>query len=129
MEATLPRGRDLTTDKALTDVGAPRMSGELSFALPHVVPAGRAAFRVRWFGAVTADDRSSSEGEVNLLRRPAGVTAAGEIAANLFGSRVTFAVSNLFDHSYQEPMSFIPEAGRTFALSIRRDLEIPLGRH
>jgi outer membrane receptor protein involved in Fe transport len=32
-------------------------------------------------------------------------------------------VRNLFDASYREPLSFIPEPGRTFALSLRRSFD------
>ena len=54
---------------------------------------------------------------------------AAEAGTSVLGTRVTFAVHNLFNQSYLEPMSFIAEAGRTYALSIRRDVQLPLGRH
>jgi len=129
MQATLPRGRDLVTGKALTDIGSTRVTGEMALGLPRFVPQGRAALRVRWLGAVSADARGAAEGETALLRRPAAVIVSAEAGVNVLSSRVTFAVNNLFDHLYLEPMSFLVESGRTYTLSIRRDIETPLARH
>jgi hemoglobin/transferrin/lactoferrin receptor protein len=124
MQATLPRGRDLVTGKALTDVGSARVTGEMALGLPRFVPQGRAALRVRWLGAVTSTQEG--EAETTLLRRPAAVIVSAEAGVSLHGSRVTFAVQNLTNHSYMEPMSFLAEAGRAYALSIRRDFDLPL---
>jgi hypothetical protein len=69
------------------------------------------------------------EAETTLLRRPAAVILSAEAGVTFHGSRATFAVQNLSNHSYMEPMSFLTEAGRTYALSIRRDLDLPLSAH
>ena len=37
------------------------------------------------------------------------------------GVYTVVAVRNLWNHFYYEPQSFIPEAGRTFAVSLRRE--------
>lgn len=128
-QATVPRGRDLDTGKPLPDMGAPRVTGEMAWGLPRFIPQGRAALRVRWFDAVKVTDRGSSEGEETLLARPAATTIAVEGGATVFGTRVTLAVRNLLDHRYREPMSFIDEAGRTVAFSIRRDFDTLLATH
>ncbi|HUK64089.1 MAG TPA: TonB-dependent receptor [Dongiaceae bacterium] len=128
-QATLPRGTDLATGDPLPDIGASRVTGELAFGLPRFVPQGRAAIRVRWFDAVKVTDRGAAEGEDVLLARPAATTVAVEGGATVVGLRVTLAVRNLFNLGYREPMSFIDEAGRTVAFSIRRDFETPLATH
>ena len=43
------------------------------------------------------------------------------------GVRAVLSVRNLFDTYYFEPLTFIPEPGRTFALALRRDFDLPLG--
>ena len=37
------------------------------------------------------------------------------------------SVRNLADLSYQEPLSFIPEPGRTLVFSLRKDFNVNLG--
>ena len=66
----------------------------------------------------------TSTGE-ELLARPAFWTAAAEAGLTALGVRWTLAMTNLTNTAYTEPLSFIPSAGRTTTLSVRRDLSLP----
>lgn len=114
--ASAPRGIDLETGERLTDVGAPRASFEWRGPLPRV---GRTqwAMRARW-----QDGVSGSEGG---LDRPASWVAAVEVATLLAGTRISLSAKNLFDREYREPMSLIPEAGRTWVLALQREQIMP----
>jgi outer membrane receptor protein involved in Fe transport len=69
---------------------------------------------VRWSDAVT--DVSP------VLARPAFSTTSIQADAVFAGVRVVAAVNNLWNHSYREPLSFVPEPGRTFSLSLTFEL-------
>lgn len=118
LNAATPRGRDLETGDALADIGAPRATLEARTPIGRLLPQGTAALRVVWTG--NSPDAQTS------LSRPAVTTAAAEVACTALGTRVTFAVRNLTNAGYREPMSFIPEGGRSFALALRRDFSLPI---
>jgi len=109
----VPTGKDLDTGKRLEDVGTARAALEIVCPLRRLLPSGAVSTRVRWSDALT--DVSAP------LRRPAFSTTAVE--ASFVTGRVytVVAVRNLWNHFYYEPQSFIPEAGRTFAISLRRE--------
>ena len=117
----LPRGIDLATGEKLLDAGSARATLDLSVPIGRVLPHGRLATRVRWNDAITRVDSS--------FARPSFTTVALEASALFAGARAVFAVNNLFDERYKEPLSFVPEPGRTFAISLRRDFDIPLTGH
>lgn len=127
LHATAPRGRDLDTGASLTDIGATNAGLDVGVPLPRLVPQGRADLNVRWMNAVSLD-RPASEGEAVTLPRPAFWSLAAQVGATAWGSRVTLAVRNLFNHRYREPLGFIDEPGRTFTLAVQRGLSIPLTR-
>jgi len=56
-----------------------------------------------------------------------GLGLSGLVAATIAGVRTTFAVRNLLDNHYREPLSFVDEPGRTFAFAVKRDFSMPLG--
>ncbi len=113
LSAGYPQGEDLDTGKRLEDLGPARATFEILYPIPRLVPQGTFSTRVRWSDAIA--DVSEP------LLRPAFSTTALEVAGTIAGVRAAFAVRNLFDHYYYEPQSFIPEPGRTFALSLRRE--------
>jgi hemoglobin/transferrin/lactoferrin receptor protein len=113
LSAGYPQGEDLDTGKRLEDLGPPRATFELLYPIPRLLPQGTFSTRVRWSDAVT--DVSEP------LLRPAFSTTALEVGSTVAGVRASFAIRNLFDHYYYEPQSFIPEPGRTYAFSIRRE--------
>jgi outer membrane cobalamin receptor len=114
----LPRAIDRETGERLVDAGAPRASIDLSSRIDRWVPYGTIAARWRWSDAVRTDDAT--------IARPAFSTVSLEMSSVVAGVRGVLAVRNLFDHAYREPLSFIPEPGRTFAFSIRRDFNLPI---
>uniref|UniRef100_A0A832I049 TonB-dependent receptor n=1 Tax=Eiseniibacteriota bacterium TaxID=2212470 RepID=A0A832I049_UNCEI len=116
LNATAPRAVDRSTGKRLTDAGTARATVDLTVPVSRVVPNGLLSFRVRWNDAVVSDDTT--------LARPAFSTTAVELTTMFSGMRATFAVRNLFNHAYREPLSFIDEAGRVYALSVRRDFNL-----
>jgi outer membrane cobalamin receptor len=116
LNATTPRAMDRSTGKRLTDAGTPRATVDLTMPVSRVVPNGLLSFRLRWNDAVVSRDTT--------IARPAFSTTAVELTTIFSGVRTTFAVRNLFNHAYREPLSFIDEAGRTFALSVRRDFSL-----
>ena len=120
LSVAVPRGVDLGTGAELLDAGSARVVADLSLPVGRALPHGRLAARWRWSDALTSVDP--------LFARPAFSTLALEALAVVSGTRVTLAVRNLFDVRYQEPLSFIPEPGRTFAVSVRHDLDLTLSR-
>ena len=111
LSAGFPRGVDRETGERLEDVGAARVVLDLRVSTPRIVPAGLFSVRARWTDASRSAQRT--------IARPAFWTFSAELGATLARARVTLAVRNLTDARYYEPLSFIPEAGRTFALAAR----------
>ena len=110
---SVPSGRDLDTGARLEDVGATRASIEIVCPMTKLFPHGTVSIRFRWHDALT--------GVSETLRRPAFSTTSIEASFVAHGVYTVVAVRNLWDHFYYEPQSFIPEPGRTFALSLRRE--------
>jgi hemoglobin/transferrin/lactoferrin receptor protein len=118
--AAFPRGRDLETGAAIPDLGAARATIDLRAPFARVLPYGAVALRVRWTDASAKDD-------VNLARA-AFWTASTEISCVAWGTRIALAVRNVTNTRYREPLSFIPEPGRTVLLSMRREMALPWPR-
>ena len=116
LAGTAPRGKDLETGERLTDVGAARATIEWRGPAPRL-PRCQWALRARWQDGVRGDEEA--------LSRPAFWVAATEFSAAFGSTRLSFAVQNLLDQSHREPLSFIPEAGRTFLLSVRHEQAMP----
>lgn len=112
LHAALPRGIDRNTGAALTDVGSARVTCDVGGPLFQRHPV-QWAVRARWSDRI--DDPAGT------LTRPAFLTWSSELAGTWFDTRVTLAVRNLTHHRYREPLSFIEEPGRTFAVSLKRD--------
>jgi len=118
--AAFPRGRDLATGQAVPDLGAARATFDLRVPIERVLPYGGFAVRVRWTDASAKDD-------VNLARA-AFWTASTELSCVAWGTRIALAVRNVTNTRYREPLSFIPEPGRTVLLSMRREMALPWPR-
>ncbi len=122
VSGTLPRAKDRESGKRLTDAGTARAT--LDFVLPvrRLLPQGSLALRWRWNDAVTGED--------STLARPSFHTTNLELSSIFMNTRAAFAIRNVFNEGYREPLSFIPESGRTYAVSLRRDFDLPtrLGR-
>jgi hemoglobin/transferrin/lactoferrin receptor protein len=116
--AAFPRGRDLTTGAAITDLGAARATLDIRIPVPVLLPYGALAVRTRWTDASAKDDLT--------LARPAFWTGALELSCLAWSTRLTLAVKNVTNTRYREPLSFIAEPGRSVMLSFRRDLALPL---
>jgi outer membrane receptor protein involved in Fe transport len=108
VDAGFPRGVDRDTDEELNDVGAPRMLVEAGSGMGWRDLRG--AVRWRWSGEQNGADPQ--------LASPAFTTTDVQLSTSWSGARATFAVRNVFDEEYREPLSFIPESGRTFLLSL-----------
>src|SRR5262249_34161151 len=115
--ASLPRGRDLAPGAAVPDLGAAGATLDLRVPVARVVRTGALALRVRWSDATARHDV--------VLARPAFWTASSELSCIAWGTRVALAVTNLTNTRYREPLSFIPEPGRTVLLSMRREMALP----
>jgi hemoglobin/transferrin/lactoferrin receptor protein len=118
LNVAFPRGFDLETGERLSDIGAGRATLDMTVPLGGALPQATVAARLRWNDAVWTRDTT--------LHRPRFATVAVEGSCVLGGVRAVLAVRNLLDASYREPLSFIPEPGRTFAISLRRDFGVPL---
>jgi hemoglobin/transferrin/lactoferrin receptor protein len=123
--ATVPRGRDLDANERLDDVGASRLTLDIGLPAHRVVPQGIVALRARWSDAIRSDPARPATAEGNFAR-DAFWTLSAELGMTLGGARATFAVRNLLDHHYREPISFIDEPGRTFSFALKRDFELPV---
>jgi hemoglobin/transferrin/lactoferrin receptor protein len=117
LNAAFPRGKDLETGAEVPDLGAARATIDFRFPVPRVLPYGALAVRARWTDASAKDD-------VNLAR-PAFWTSSVELSCLAWQTRATLAVKNLTNTRYREPLSFIPEPGRTATFSLRRELNLP----
>jgi hemoglobin/transferrin/lactoferrin receptor protein len=111
--AGVPTGRDLDTGRRLEDVGGTRAALEIVCPMTRLLPYGAVSTRFRWHDALT--------GVSPTLERPAFSTTSIEISCVAGGVYTVAAVRNLWNHYYYEPQSFIPEPGRTFAISFRRE--------
>ena len=123
VSVTLPRGRDLTTGLQLTDTGSPRVTTQFMTSVGRWMPTGMLALRATWSNGLKSDSRQSEQRD--LLSRPAYWVLNAELATTLMGTRATLVVSNLLNHPYQEPLSFIPESGRTYTFALKRDFQVP----
>jgi hemoglobin/transferrin/lactoferrin receptor protein len=121
---TLPRGRDLATGDRLPDVGASRVTLDLTAPVGHWLPAGILALRARWSDGIGSDPLRQTQ--TGALSRPAFWTANAELGATFAGTRATFAIRNLFNNPYREPLSFIDEPARTYAFALKREFQVPL---
>ena len=115
--AAFPRGRDLETGAAITDLGAARATFDVRVPVTALLPYGTLALRTRWTDASAKDDLT--------LARPSFWTASLELSALAWNTRMTLAIKNLTNTSYREPLSFIAEPGRSVLLSLRRELALP----
>ncbi len=122
LNAGFPRGIDTETGKRILDVGTNRVTADVTVPVTRLLPVGQLSARVRWNDAVRAQEVQEA-----LLARPAFWVASLEASSVLAGVRAALAVRNIFDTYYLEPLSFIPEGGRTWALSLRREFSVPLG--
>ena len=113
-----PRGYDLATGKRVTDLGAARANLEVRLPVRHLLTDAQFAVRARWTDA-------SGKGDPTVAR-PSFWTGAVELGFTAARTRVTASVRNVTNTRYREPLSFIPEAGRSFVVSLRRDFAIPL---
>jgi len=115
-----PRGRDLETGASIPDLGAARATFDVRLPVSRALPNAALALRVRWTDASAKDDPN--------LARPAFWTSSAELSSVAWGTRFALAVKNLSDTRYREPLSFIPEPGRTVLVSMRRELALPWPR-
>ena len=122
LNAGFQRGIDHETGKRILDVGANRVTADVTVPVTRLLPLGQISGRLRWNDAVRAEEVQEA-----LLARPAFWVASLEASSVLGGVRAALAVRNLFDTYYLEPLSFIPEGGRTWALSLRKEFSVPLG--
>jgi outer membrane receptor for ferrienterochelin and colicins len=122
LNAGFPRGIDTETGKRILDVGTSRVTADVTVPATRLLPLGQISGRVRWNDGVRPQEVQEA-----LLARPAFWVASLEASSVLGGVRAALAVRNVFNTFYMEPLSFIPEGGRTWALSLRRDFSVPFG--
>ena len=115
--AAFPRGRDLATGTAITDLGAARATLDVRMPVTALLPYGALAVRARWTDASAKDDLT--------LARPSFWTASLELSCLAWNTRMSLAVKNLTNTRYREPLSFIAEPGRSVLVSLRRELALP----
>lgn len=121
LSGTLPRAYEKfnAVRKGLTtDAGTARATVEMTVPVMGVVPQGLLSVRWRWSDAF--------QPRVASLAQPSFHTTSVELSSASNGLRTVFSVRNLFDRRYREPLSFIPEPGRTFCISMRRDFDLPV---
>ncbi len=120
LSGTLPRAYEyvnVVKQGLTTDAGTARASVELTTPMLNMMPQGLLSVRWRWNDAFQPRDPN--------LWRPSFQTTTIEVSTVLSGLRTVFTVKNVFDRAYFEPLSFIPESGRTFSVSIRREFGLP----
>lgn len=117
INGSIPDGEDLDTGEPIPTVGPPRVFFEFDWPMDFVSHAVDFRTRFRW-----SDAWEDTEDE---LTRPAFWTTSVELGVRLANVRAAVTVRNLFDHAYAEPLSSIPEAGRTFGLTLRYETDLP----
>ena len=115
--AAFPRGRDLETGAAISDLGAARATVDVRLPMTRLLPYGALAVRARWTDASAKNDLT--------LARPSFWTSSLELSCLAWNTRLTLAVKNVTNTRYREPLSFIPEPGRSVLVSMRRELALP----
>ncbi|MBK8231305.1 MAG: TonB-dependent receptor [Candidatus Eisenbacteria bacterium] len=105
-----PRGRDLETGDRLEDIGTRR---------------GRITLRAEWTRGSARIELAARQritqrvhSKVAALRRAAVSLTDLDFAAALHRLDCRLAVTNLFDADAREALSYVPEGGRTFAISV-----------
>lgn len=116
ISASSPRGIDRDTRTRVTDVGPARVALNSSIRLPQRIPQGLLSVQARWTDAV--------QGTGDVLAEPAFWTTAVQMAARFRNVDAVLALRNVFDSAYQEPLSLIPEPGRSIALALRMDFDL-----
>jgi outer membrane receptor for ferrienterochelin and colicins len=126
LNVAVPRGRDLETGEKLVDSGVPRATLDLNVPVRWLVPNGRFNTRVRWSDGITGDGLSGSQETIDRLIRSSFWVGSVELTSSFAGFLAMVSLRNVTDASYYEPLSFIPEPGRTVAFSLRRDFNFNL---
>jgi len=121
----LPRSRDLKTGEKLVDSGVARATFDLSVPV-RFLPSAHFNTRVQWADGITGDGLAGSQDAIDKLIRPAHWVESVELTSGFAGFLAAVSVRNLADLSYQEPLSFIPEPGRTLVFSLRKDFNVNL---
>jgi outer membrane receptor protein involved in Fe transport len=122
LNAGFPRGVDTETGQRILDVGTARVTVDLTVPAARLLPMGQISARLRWSDAV-----QPQKVQDELLARSSSWVASVEASSVVGGVRTVLAVRNVFNTYYLEPLSFIPEGGRTYALSLRKEFSVPLG--
>lgn len=117
INGSLPHGEDLGTGERIPTLGPPRVSFEFDWPVHRLHEALDLRTRLRWSDVLDETD--------DELARPAFWTASVELGVRLANVRAALTVRNLFDHAYAEPLSSIPEPGRTFGLTLRYTTDLP----
>ncbi|HKK73116.1 MAG TPA: TonB-dependent receptor [Candidatus Krumholzibacteria bacterium] len=117
VSGSVPRGEDLDTGERIPTLGPRRLSLEVDWPVHRIHESLDLRTRLRWSDALSGIDDD--------LERPAFWTVAVELGVRVAGVRAALSVRNLFDHAYAEPLSSIPEPGRTVGLSLRYATDLP----
>jgi outer membrane receptor protein involved in Fe transport len=125
LNVALPRGHDLATGDKLVDSGVARATLDLSVPV-GVLPSAHFNTRVQWTDGITGDGLAGTQDTIDLLIRPAHWVESVELTSGFAGFLAMVSVRNLANLSYQEPLSFIPEPGRTVVFSLRKDFNVNL---
>lgn len=110
LNAGLPEGEDDATGERIATLGPARCAIDVAWPVERIHSGLELHTRARWSDALGETEE--------LLRRPAFWTTHLEIAFRFSTLRAALSVRNLFDHAYSEPLSAIPEPGRTVGLSV-----------
>jgi hypothetical protein len=116
ISASAPRGLDRDTGTRVTDVGPVRLALNGTVRLPRRIPLGLLSLQMRWTDAV--------QGTGQAFAQPSFWTTAVQVASRFRNVDAVLAVRNVFDSAYQEPLSLVPEPGRTIALALRLDFDL-----
>lgn len=124
LSGNVPRGEDLDTGDRIPDTGVSRASAEGSWTYePGRLWWQRSRLSARWSWADALEDVDDS------LSKPSFWTIDVDLAAQVRpGTEIQFAVRNVLDESYEQPLSFIAEPGRTWSLALRHAFRLDLNR-
>jgi len=126
LSGALPRSYDTHTNEKLVDAGVARATIDLSVPV-RFLPSAHFNARAQWADGITGDGLAGSQETIDALIRPAHWVESIELVSGYSGFLASVSVRNLADLSYQEPLSFIPEPGRTLVFSLRKDFNVNLG--
>ena len=101
---------------------SPRCSTAAAGVAWRIVPSTQLTGLVRYVGHQRYDNEQSNTFQL----MPSYTLVDLKLTHTIRKLTLGFAVNNVFNNPYREPMSFIDEPGRAYSFSLKREFQVPL---